>query len=63
VTSRQLTNLKLHILNTSEERKREFLFYCDLCDSGFMKNNALNRHLETPEEGSTINCNFVIVIF
>ncbi len=48
--TRQPTNLKLHILNnhsTIDERRREFPFYCDLCNSGFMKTTGLDRHLTT----------------
>ena len=39
-TTNQQTNLKLHILNnhkTKEERKNEFHYYCEICDSGFME--------------------------
>ena len=49
-TANQQTNLKLHILNnhkTKEERKNEFPYYCELCDSGFMEEKLYKKHLET----------------
>ena len=49
-TTRKPSNLKLHILNnhsTIKERQEGSPFYCDLCNSGFMKNTGLNRHLTT----------------
>lgn len=49
-TTNQQTNLKLHILNnhkTKEERKNEFPYYCELCDSGCMEEKLYKKHLET----------------
>lgn len=49
-TIKQQTNLKLHILNnhkTTEERKAEFPFYCELCDTGTLKETQFKKHLET----------------
>ena len=42
--------LKLHILNnhkTKEERKNEFPYYCELCDSCCMEEKLYKKHLET----------------
>ena len=49
-TTKQQTNLKLHILNnhkTKAERKEEFPFYCELCDSGTLKDTQFKKHLDT----------------
>jgi len=49
-TTNQQTNLKLHILNnhkTKEERKNEFPYYCELCNSGCMEEKLYKKHLET----------------
>ena len=49
-TTNQQTNLKLHILNnhkTKEERKNEFPYYCELCDSGCIEEKLYKKHLET----------------
>lgn len=49
-TTNQQTNLKLHILNnhkTKEERKNEFPYYCELCDSGCIEEKQYKKHLET----------------
>lgn len=41
------TILKTHILNnhkTPEDRKREFTYYCEMCDFGTYTINSLNIH-------------------
>ncbi len=47
---KNITNYKIHLLNnhsTKEERKKEFLFYCELCDFGSFCENQINKHNET----------------
>ena len=49
-TTTQPTNLKLHILNNHknlEEKKTEFPFFCDLCNSGFFLNSIFLKHQGT----------------
>ena len=57
-TTNQQTNLKLHILNnhkTKEERKNEFPYYCELCDSGCMEEKLYKKHLETKKHKKKID--------
>lgn len=49
-TTRQTTNLKVHILNnhsTPKKRKEGFKFYCEDCDYGIDSENKYLYHLET----------------
>jgi hypothetical protein len=45
-----LTNMKTHRLtkhSTTEERMKDFKFYCDKCDFGTFAEILFTRHLET----------------
>jgi hypothetical protein len=49
-TTRQPTNMKIHILNNHssiEEKKTEFKYYCDICNVGYFIDTLYNNHLET----------------
>lgn len=48
--SKNITILNTHILNnhkTREERKKQFKYYCEICDFGTFTINSLNIHNET----------------
>jgi hypothetical protein len=48
--SKNKTILKTHILNnhkSKEERKKEFKYYCEMCDFGSFTINSLNIHKQT----------------
>ena len=48
-TTRQTTNLKVHILNNHsnlEEKKKGFKFYCEVCNYGIDNENKYLHHLE-----------------
>ncbi len=47
-TSNHIYNFKTHILNnhsTIEERKKEFLYYCECCDYGIYSKDLFDNHL------------------
>ena len=49
-TTRQTTNMKLHILNNhsnSEEKKKEYTYYCEYCDVGYFIEDKYIKHLAT----------------
>ena len=49
-TTKQPTNMKLHILNNHssiEEKKIGFKYYCETCDYGIMNEIKYKTHLET----------------
>ena len=49
-TTRQTSNMKLHILNnhsSSEEKKKEYKHYCESCDVGYFIEDKYNKHLAT----------------
>jgi hypothetical protein len=48
--TKQITNLKLHILNkhkTKKERSKIFPFYCKICDVGKMKQCDYESHINS----------------
>ena len=48
-TSQQST-LKIHILNNHssiEEKKKEYKYYCEYCDIGYLVEHKINTHLNT----------------
>lgn len=48
--SKNKTILNTHILNnhkTQQERKKEFKYYCEICDFGTFTINSLNIHNKT----------------
>lgn len=48
--SNHIYNYKTHILNnhsTLEERKKEFPYYCELCDYGIFSKDLFDKHLLT----------------
>jgi hypothetical protein len=60
-TTRQTTNMKLHILNNhsnNEDKKKAYTHYCEYCDVGYFIENKYNKHLDTTKHKikiSTIN--------
>ena len=47
---KNIVNYKIHLLNyhsTKEERKKEYTYYCELCDFGSFCENQLNKHNDT----------------
>ena len=49
-TTKQQTTLKLHILNNHssiEEKKKEYKYYCEYCDIGYLVEHKINTHLNT----------------
>ena len=49
-TTKQPTTLKLHILNNHssiEEKKKEYKYYCEYCDIGYVVEYKFNTHLNT----------------
>jgi hypothetical protein len=49
-STRQPTNMKLHILNnhtSNEEKKNQFKYYCEYCDFGIFSELRYKNHLET----------------
>ena len=49
-TTKQQTTLKLHILNNHssiEEKKKEYKYYCEYCDIGYLVELKINTHLNT----------------
>ena len=49
-TTKQSTNMKMHILNNHsniEEKKKGFKFYCEACDYGIINESKYNEHLGT----------------
>jgi hypothetical protein len=43
----KFTEHKLNNHSNKEERKREFKFYCELCDKGYFYNDMYTRHINT----------------
>ena len=49
-TTKQPTNMKLHILNNHssiEDKKKEYTYYCEYCNIGYFIENKFNSHLKT----------------
>jgi len=49
-STKQPTTLKLHILNNHsniEEKKKEYKYYCEYCDIGYLVEHKINTHLNT----------------
>ena len=48
--SKNKNNFMVHKLNkhsTKDERKKEFKYYCELCDFGVLSKSLYDKHLET----------------
>ena len=60
-TTKQPTNMKLHILNNHssiEEKKNGFKYYCEICNIGYFIEHKIIAHLETTKHKikiSTLN--------
>lgn len=57
-TTTRTTNMKLHYLNNhanKEERKKEFKYYCEVCDFGNFSKGLFKLHMETKHEMPTNN--------
>ena len=49
-STRQQSTLKIHILNNHssiEEKKKEYKYYCEYCDIGYLVEYKFNTHLDT----------------
>ena len=49
-STRQKSTLKIHILNNHssiEEKKKEYKYYCEYCDIGYLVEHKINTHLNT----------------
>ena len=59
-TTKQPTNMKLHILNNHssiEEKKIGFKYYCETCDYGIMNEIKYKIHLDTSKHKIKIASN------
>ena len=49
-STKQQSTLKIHILNNHssiEEKKKEYKYYCEYCDIGYLVEHKINTHLNT----------------
>jgi len=49
-TTKNITTLKIHKLNnhaTKEEKEKQYIYYCKLCDYGSFYEDVFNKHSNT----------------